>query len=1221
MRLKSLKLAGFKSFANPTTFSFKHDITAIVGPNGCGKSNVIDAIRWVLGEMSAKQLRGGAMSDVIFAGVDGRAAKSLASVELTFEHTQDETTGIRHALNLYQELTLRRQITRDGKSDYFINGQRVRRRDVVDVFLGTGLGARSYAVIEQGMIGRIIDADGVRLREFIEEAAGVSRYQVRRDETWRQLGDARDNLIRLDDLQGELAKQQKSLERQAKSAKRYQEINDELHSIEGELLIHQLYAMTSQLATQTSECSRAKQALTDAQTVLNNRRSDFDKVSARLGETAFLRDEAKDSYHAAELAKNTALHALTTAQEKCDELGKTLAHHQTDKTRLQTDIDTARTDIATHEQLLAQDTPAHKAMMTNLQQYADDVRHAYDEWQQAKRALSAIFEQKNTLSSAKSVHSSQHNRTTQALQKWTQKHNQHQQQLTAGLDNDVNTLRQRAKTLQDEQDKCTRQLEYLQDEYDTQQPQFASLMANLHSQKETIITHEKQYASLNAKYSTLHALVYPPKSKHDKPPQDDISPNAISGIQQNIKSIIKLTAQGEQYAKILDGYLASYLDDKLASADEWQAFMTQLGECTDEPVNETINKIMIGGVWRDTATVENKTLPTGVIALSSLITPALPLWRDVYLLTDAVHNTNNDTNDTVQSLLQQYPYCQLLTMTGWLIDHRGAVALHKLNGGMASNYLAQRKAQEDELAVLEEQLTELEDTLETLQKTHRHTQSSSDDKRIVIEELSSQIKQLETHKQTLQHDITRTHASIDAATIKADNLAMRADELAAEKAELESELTHLADEQVQLDNKTQAIEQALAMHKNRTNELANIHAHKDTAHKQAQQDSQALAMRISLAHERLAHAKAVLDKGQAALETLDNQHSSQEQALLVIQDGLPQLENAYQAAQQDCHTTKIALDEYEQTLKAQQHAQLTLQKNLTEAHTSIATHQAHVSTLMANVEASQVRLHEIGETLNAHTPTNIASLLHDFAQPSYRLNHAKSTLTERQSTLMAEQTKLGAVNLAAAAELDEINARLAPMDTQIVDIKESIKALEAAIATIDEKTKGLFVQTLAAVNQDLNALFTKVFGGGQASLSLVDDDNLPKSDKWRAGLVLMAQPKGKKNSRLAVLSGGEKTLTALSLIFAIFKQHPAPFCVLDEVDAPLDDANVGRFTSLIHELADDVQFIFISHNKLAMQTAHELKGITMPTAGISSLVTVDLAQAEQYLEPQQGLLH
>jgi len=241
MRLKSLKLAGFKSFANPTTFTFRHGITAIVGPNGCGKSNVIDAIRWVLGETSAKQLRGGAMSDVIFAGTQDKAAKSVASVELTFEHTQDEQTGIRHEFNLYHELSVRRQVNLEGRSDYFINGTRCRRRDVVDVFLGTGLGARSYAVIEQGMIGRIVESSPLQLREFIEEAAGVSRYQARREETQKKLEKTQDNLARLHDMQSELVSQQKRLSKQAASAERYEELALTLADIKQQLAIQQLY--------------------------------------------------------------------------------------------------------------------------------------------------------------------------------------------------------------------------------------------------------------------------------------------------------------------------------------------------------------------------------------------------------------------------------------------------------------------------------------------------------------------------------------------------------------------------------------------------------------------------------------------------------------------------------------------------------------------------------------------------------------------------------------------------------------------------------------------------------------------------------------------------------------------------------------------------------------------------------------------------------------------
>lgn len=346
MRLKSLKLAGFKSFANPTTFTFKHGITAIVGPNGCGKSNVIDAIRWVLGETSAKQLRGGAMSDVIFAGVEGRAGKSLASVELTFEHTQDESSGIRHALNLYHELTLRRQVTKEGKSDYFINGQRVRRRDVVDIFLGTGLGARSYAVIEQGMIGRIVDSSPMQLREFIEEGAGVSRYQARRDETQKKLDEAKDNLERLSDLQGELKKQQRTLMRQAESAKKYQQLSDELAKIHKEDLRKRIFE-----AWQYHEAKKLEQENTSAgvsvlENAVNKAKAELERLSAKVAEGQWLKDDARDKYHNAQMAEQTAQHNFYKLNQELSQADDKIHRLNTIKDEAVQNINHAKQELA-----------------------------------------------------------------------------------------------------------------------------------------------------------------------------------------------------------------------------------------------------------------------------------------------------------------------------------------------------------------------------------------------------------------------------------------------------------------------------------------------------------------------------------------------------------------------------------------------------------------------------------------------------------------------------------------------------------------------------------------------------------------------------------------------------------------------------------------------------------------------------------------------------------
>ncbi|OAV31200.1 Chromosome partition protein smc [Moraxella catarrhalis] len=415
MRLKSLKLAGFKSFANPTTFTFRHDITAIVGPNGCGKSNVIDAIRWVLGETSAKQLRGGAMSDVIFAGVEGRAAKSLASVELIFEHTQDETHGIRHELNLYQELSLRRQVTKEGKSDYFINGQRVRRRDVVDVFLGTGLGARSYAVIEQGMIGRIVESSPMQLREFIEEGAGVSRYQARRAETEKKLGETQDNLKRLSDLQGELKKQHKTLIRQAQSAKQYQALNDELKTLQKEELIRRLFEAWHYHEQKKIEQGKSGEVLAKLDAKANQVRRELDLLSARVAEAQWLKDDAKDNYHNAQMAEQTAQHNFYTVNSQITQNDEKIARLQAQHQEALTKINQAQDELLQINQSLDVITPKAEAMtheITHAKQAQSEVQLT---WQSHRDELSSLMQEKNNLENLKKLAQSQRQRLKTAI--------------------------------------------------------------------------------------------------------------------------------------------------------------------------------------------------------------------------------------------------------------------------------------------------------------------------------------------------------------------------------------------------------------------------------------------------------------------------------------------------------------------------------------------------------------------------------------------------------------------------------------------------------------------------------------------------------------------------------------------------------------------------------------------------------------------------------------
>ena len=418
MRLKSLKLAGFKSFANPTTFTFRHGITAIVGPNGCGKSNVIDAIRWVLGETSAKQLRGGAMSDVIFAGTQDKAAKSVASVELTFEHTQDEQTGIRHELNLYQELSVRRQVNKDGRSDYFINGTRCRRRDVVDVFLGTGLGARSYAVIEQGMIGRIVESSPLQLREFIEEAAGVSRYQARREETQKKLEKARDNLARLHDMQSELLRQQKTLSKQAASAQRHEEISLSLADIEQQLAIQHLYQAKHNQQQQKIAHERSAAAVSTLQADYDTLKAQQDKLTARINQEQWLKDDAQSAHYEQQLSYQTAEHQLSDATAQLAAIEQQLSHLAQQRQQTLADIERLNAEQAEQQQALEALRPQLAELSDKRDNHKRHEQPLQRAWHDAQNQLSRLQDKARTLEQQQAINTQAQKRHQQSDDKW-----------------------------------------------------------------------------------------------------------------------------------------------------------------------------------------------------------------------------------------------------------------------------------------------------------------------------------------------------------------------------------------------------------------------------------------------------------------------------------------------------------------------------------------------------------------------------------------------------------------------------------------------------------------------------------------------------------------------------------------------------------------------------------------------------------------------------------
>ncbi|WP_299185640.1 AAA family ATPase [uncultured Psychrobacter sp.] len=1306
MRLKSLKLAGFKSFANPTTFTFRHGITAIVGPNGCGKSNVIDAIRWVLGETSAKQLRGGAMSDVIFAGTQDKSAKSVASVELTFEHTQDEQTGIRHELNLYHELSVRRQVNKEGRSDYFINGTRARRRDVVDVFLGTGLGARSYAVIEQGMIGRIVESSPLQLREFIEEAAGVSRYQARRIETQKKLEKTQDNLARLHDMQSELASQQKRLSKQAASAERYEELALTLADIQQQLAIQQLYQAKHSQQQQKIAHERSANEVAAVQASYDTLKAKQDKLAAHINQEQWLKDDAQSSHYQQQLSYQHAEHQLSDAKSQLTVIEQQLNSLAQQRQQAIDEIERLKAEQAEQQHTLEALRPQLDEVASKRETHKRDERPLQRAYHDAQNQLSRLQDNHRALEQQQAINSQAQKRQQQNYEKWQRRQQnwqnlwqQLQQSLSAkadaalthGTDRQEQTLASHIAELNKQLQQIERQQDSVDERLSELQPQAHKLQQLLHKQQRALSEDEKRHAVLASEYDTLHQILHPkptPKSQQSANVKttDVVKTDLENQVVNNdndlaittLREQIELSAVGKQHAELLDKVLALWLDSHVLASKQssnekingdvqkasslWQVLEYNLRDlftyqnAQNEQINKQDNSSIETGhsLWLSAKqnNVNEKpfvsalpdTLTDKVLPLSELVAaPKLALWQQCYLYI-AELTTNNQTVDALADILKALPSSAiLLTSDGWLISRQGTINLSKLMGAQDgqndsnSRFLTQRLQQRERLQTLEELLDGLEDKIEEQRKAIANNQRNYDTLTIGLDEARAQAEQLTRDRHNCQQQLTTQRAT--AERLQADSERLTADKAALEQEqqELEQEQQTLNHEQQHIKSEIVALTPQIADARTLSQQLQAERSEQQRRQQADEEAWQALQLRVQQSEMRLEHSSSSLkrageqyDKSLQSEQSLKAQHEQQ-------QNKLPALQTALQTVQKTRDEQQLLLAERETTLTALKEEYNQQQAALDNLQQTLQTQQSKLAHLATELALSVARLddasrhtqealedyysvshkYKADKELSQQT-VSVSNLLADFIAHDRRVRPDKIAELEREKSKLEQQiSKIGAVNSAAVAELAEVNERLEPLAQQTADITASMETLSEAIASIDETTKTLFIETLEAVNTELANLFAKVFGGGQASLTLNLEDlpaNTPKSEQWRAGLTLMAQPKGKRNSRLAVLSGGEKTLTALSLIFAIFKQHPAPFCVLDEVDAPLDDANVGRFTSLIHELADDLQFIFISHNKLAMQIADELKGITMPNAGISTLVSVSLNEAVSYID-------
>ena len=1155
MRLSSLKLSGFKSFADSTTLHFKANRTAVVGPNGCGKSNVIDAIRWVMGESSARQLRGGSMQDVIFTGTTKRKPVGVASVELRFDNTYGKLGG---AYNAYNELAVRRQVTREGKSEYFLNGTRCRRRDITDIFLGTGLGPRSYAVIEQGMINRLVDAKPEEMRVFIEEAAGVSRYQARRRETLQHLEHTEQNLARLDDIAVELKSQLRTLKRQSEAAIQYKNLEAQIRTVKIEILsfqanqsqkLQQEYtvqmtalgesfklvrsesqsiehdleatsALFQRLIQQSSplqlEWQQAEKKLAELKMTLEQKQALFQQNSSSLIQFEQQKAQTKERLQLSELQ-------VETLSAEFDEQNQVLI------------------DLEQNTQSAEQNLSDVQAQQKQAQQQFEQLKVQVDKQQQQKLQMSMQIEQLT-----KNVQRIEQQKQTLQSQSG-QIHAQVQDDEQAQLEQLQQHLQQEIVDLEIATEELQSSLQIKQDQQQLQKTDVLSLKTEI----QVLLAEQKNLNQLVAKQS--------PKTTQ----------NSVRLMQS-----LRLTTQGKAHATVIEEFLAKWLQAQLLEGE--QPFQEGVARQLRNPSQPPFDKGRSSPLFQRGVRGDLKYLSDWIES------PQSSLWANVAVVEDLATALEHQPDLN--------PEQSILTLDGYHVGADWVIGLLYDEDSQSAQGLLSHQVRieeiEQQLAEKQPHFLDLEHQLSAQQQDVQQQQQS-------LQQQQHELKQKQKQLQQLEVQVAKLQSTAQAFVIQQQQLK---DQLKQLDVQLEEDAMQRDDLEIDLHALAIKLEAVLPNYKSVQFQVENLNEQLDDQQQQLiqqQQKRELLRLQTSQAQQQI----ELLEKDISFLKTQYRQVIEQiEQAKKFvdpIQLELPNLESQFQAQLQHTDTLQKNWNEWQLELNQVQEKQ----QQLTEQR-----HQSQQKDEQVRDELEQKRLAwQAAKSDREHYLEQLKELnAEPLADLTIEIKAHQQTLERAQQQF----EKIGAVNLAASQEHEEVSQRFDELTHQMQDLQNTVDQLKDAMKSIDQETRKLFMTTFDRVNQELQVLFPKVFNGGEATLSLEDD--------WQSGVKLMARPPGKRNSSLALLSGGEKALTALALVFAIFRLNPAPFCVLDEVDAPLDDANVQRYCNLVKELSEQVQFIYITHNKLAMTMATDLLGVTMPEPGTSKLVTVDLEQAKEY---------
>ncbi|MEY2659174.1 MAG: putative chromosome segregation protein [Pseudomonadota bacterium] len=1169
MRLSSIKLSGFKSFAEPTNFMLPGQLVGVVGPNGCGKSNIMDAVRWVLGESRASELRGESMQDVIFNGTNTRKPASRSSVELVFDNADHRAGG---QWSQYAEIAVKRVLTRDGTSSYYINNQPVRRRDVQDVFLGTGLGPRAYAIIGQGTISRIIESKPEELRLFLEEAAGVSKYKERRRETENRLSDTRENLTRVEDILRELNANLEKLEKQAEVAHHYHALHKQV-----QLKQQQLWFLKRQEAEtdQVALAAQAAQAATD----LEGRIAELRRIESELETIRQAHYAAGDQvnqaqgqmYEAnAEVGRLEAeiRYVVDGRQRAQDRLAQMDAQRQMWQGHLsgsETELAelTAQAEQLAEQQALMearqeeaqQQLPQLEEALTQAQHKANTQRSAVQEVQQQIQVLAAeqraIGEQSGLLASRK------------------ERLLADRQALQSPDDEKLGQLQSQWDLARQQSDAATQTWQGLE----TQVPQ-------LDEQRRLAQDHLNQES---ARQSDLSARL-----------------EALQALQDKLKVDGKLQPWLQKHG--LDGLPALW--SKVHIQTGWEnALESALRERLHALEVSRLETIQSLGQDAPPAKLSFYTLPSAVAPQPG---HALPKLADLLQVGDA----------GLSGMLHEWlSGCYTATDLGAALAQQKTLqpteVIYTAQGHAVSRHGLHFYAQDNERAGMLARAQEIEN----LEKQVRAQSLIHEEARLGLARAESAYAQANQQLQNARRDAQQLQAQAHELELEfnrlnqwAEQTRQRAHLLDTDLAEVQTQLDALQDRRLAAEASFESLDMQLA----------------DSQERHAQLDEQAMDAQRRLddgreqvrALEREAQEADFARRSQAARESeLRRTAETAQQQLAGMTDEeqrlREELERLSDAAAQAGLQAALALkSEREKSLAARrnEYEDLTAKLRASDERRLVIERELEpmrqrITELQLKEQAARLGLEQYDQFLR-DAQADLAELAQGIAEQGVKLTGLQSEIDRIQR----EITALGAVNLAALDELASARERKTFLDAQMADLTEAMHTLEDAIHKIDAETRDLLGHTFSTVNEHFGKMFPELFGGGQAKLVMTGEEILD------SGVQVMAQPPGKKNQTIHLLSGGEKALTAIALVFAIFQLNPAPFCLLDEVDAPLDDANTERYSKLVSRMAAETQFLFISHNKIAMEMAEQLIGVTMQEQGVSRIVAVDMESAVSLAE-------